>query len=91
MQSQSRSNDDHATGGIVDAFAQQVFAESALLAFDHVGQGLERAIAAAQHRSLAAVVVEQRIDRLLQHPFFVANDDFRRIQIDQFAQDDCCD
>ena len=40
----------------------------------------------AQHRPLAAVVVEQRVDRLLQHPLFVADDDFRRVEVDQLLQ-----
>ena len=61
MQPQRRADDDDAPGGIIDALAQQVLAEPALLALDHVGQRLQRAVAAAQHRPLAAVVVEQRV------------------------------
>ena len=34
---------DDRTAGVVDALAEQVLAETALLALDHVGQGLERA------------------------------------------------
>jgi hypothetical protein len=34
----------------------------------------------------AAAVVEQRIDRFLQHPLFVADDDVRRAQFDQPLQ-----
>jgi hypothetical protein len=36
--------------------------------------------------TLAAVVVEQGVDRLLQHSLFVANDDFGSVQVDQLAQ-----
>ena len=86
MQLQPRADHDHAAGRIIDAFAQQILAETALLALDHVGERLERTIAAAQDRSLAAIVVEQGIDRLLQHPLFVADDDFRSVQVDQFPQ-----
>ena len=86
VQTQIRTDDDHAAGRIIDALAKQVFAEAALLAFDHVGQRLERPVAGAEHGALATVIIEQRIDRLLQHAFFVADDDFRRIQIDQLFQ-----
>ena len=86
VQPQVRADDDHAAGRVVDALAEQVLAEAALLALDHVGQRLERAIARAEHRALAAVVVEQRVDRLLQHPLFVADDHFGRVEIDQLLQ-----
>ena len=40
----------------------------------------------AEHRPFAAVVVEQRIDRLLQHALLVADDDFGRVEIDQLLE-----
>ena len=86
VQPQFRADDDDRPGRVIDALAEQVLAEAALLALDHVGQRLERAIAAAQHRPLAAVVVEQRIHRLLQHPLLVADDDFRRVEIHQLLE-----
>ncbi len=86
VQPQRRADDDHAAGGIVHALAQQVLAESPLFPLDHVGQRFQRAVAAAQHRTLAAVVVEQGVDRLLQHPLLVADNHFRRVQIDQLLQ-----
>ena len=74
MEPQVGPHHDHAPGGVVNAFAEQVLAEAALLALDHVGEALERAVARRQHRPLAAIVVEECIDRLLQHPLLVAND-----------------
>src|SRR5437868_4915796 len=53
-------NDDRAAR-IVDALAEQVLAEPALLALEHVGQGLERTLAAAANRLGSTPVVEQRI------------------------------
>ena len=53
-----RTDDDDRTSRVVDALAEQVFAEAALLALDHVGQRLQRAVARAEHRPLAAVIVE---------------------------------
>ena len=86
VQLEARTDDDHAAGRVIDALAEQVLAEPALLALDHVGERLERAVRRAEHRPLAAVVVEQRVDRLLQHPLFVADDDFRRVEVDQLLE-----
>src|SRR6266850_391913 len=61
----------------VDALAEQILAEAPALALDHVGERLERALVGPGHRLAAAAVVEQRIDRLLQHALLVAHDDFR--------------
>src|SRR6185437_3067393 len=77
---------DDRAGRVIDAFAQGVFAEATLLALDHVGQRLERPIARAEHRTTAAAIVKQRIDRLLKHALFVANDDLRGIEIDQLLE-----
>src|SRR3546814_1482881 len=60
VQAQGGPNDDHRTARVVDALAEQVLAEAALLALDHVGQRLERALvgagdgAAAAARSISA-------------------------------------
>ena len=86
VQPQFGADDDDRPGRVIDALAEQVLAEAALLALDHVGQRLERAVAAAQHRPLAAVVVEQRVHRLLQHPLLVADDDFRCVEIHQLLE-----
>ncbi len=39
---QLRADDDNGTAGIVNTLAQQVLTEAALLALQHIGQGLER-------------------------------------------------
>ena len=49
-------------------------------------QRLERALAAAADRLGAAAVVEQRVDRLLQHALLVPEDDFRRAMQDELLQ-----
>ncbi len=77
---------DDGTAGIIDALAEQVLAEAALLAFERVGERFERAIVgAAQHASTAAVV-EQRVDGFLQHALFVAHDHVGCVQLDQLLQ-----
>jgi hypothetical protein len=72
--------------GVVDALAEQVLAEPALLALDHVRQRLQRAVVGALDDPAAATVVEQRVHRLLQHPLLVADDDLRRAKVEQLLE-----
>ena len=83
MQLERRADDDDRAARVVDALAQQVLAEAAALALDHVRERLQRALVRARHRLAAAAVVEQRIDRLLQHALLVAHDDLGRLQLQQ--------
>ena len=78
-----RSDNDNRTAGIVNTFAEQVLTETALFALEHVGKGLERAVVCARDGSAAAAIVDQRIDRFLQHALFVADDDIRRRELNQ--------
>ena len=86
VETQTRSDDDHRAGRVVDPFSEKVFAETTLLALDHIRQGLQRSVAASEHWPFASSVVKQSIDRLLEHSFFVADDDFWGVEIDQLAQ-----
>ena len=78
-----RADHDDRTAGVVDALAEQVLAEPALLALEHVGERLERAVARARDGPAAAAVVEQRVDGLLQHALLVVDDDLRRAEVEQ--------
>jgi len=69
---------DHAPRLVVDALAQQVLPEPALLALDHVGKGLERPAVGAGDGAAPAAVVEQSVHGFLQHALFVAYDDVGR-------------
>ena len=86
VQLELRADHDDRAAGVVDALAEQVLAEAAALALDHVGERLERALVGAGHRLAAAAVVEQRVDRLLQHALLVAHDDLGRLQLQQSLQ-----
>src|SRR5271168_739042 len=56
---QFRADDDDGTAGIVNALAEKVLAEAALLALERVGERLQRAVVrSAQHAAAAAVVEE---------------------------------
>ncbi len=86
VQLQFRAGHDDRTAGIVDALAEQVLTEAALLALEHVGQRLQRTLVGAGDDAATAAVVEQRVHRFLQHALFVADDDARSAQFDQALQ-----
>ena len=81
-----RTDDDYRTAGVVNTLAEQVLTETSLLALQHVGQRLERAVVRTGDRTAAAAVVDQRVDRFLQHALLVADDDIRRAQLEQSLQ-----
>ena len=86
VQFQFRTGHDDRTAGIVDALAEQVLAETALLALEHVGQGFQRTLVGTGDGAATTAVVEQRINSFLQHALFVADDDVRRTQFHQPLQ-----
>src|SRR5690606_11759773 len=86
VQLEVRADYDDRTARVVHALAEQVLAEPALLALDHVGQRLERTLVGAGDGAAAAAVVHQRVDRLLQHALLVAHDDVGRVELQQAAQ-----
>ena len=83
---QFRSDNDDRTAGVIDALAQQVLAEAARFTLQHVGQGLQGAVAGASHSTTVATIVEQGIDRLLQHALLVPDDDFRSLELEQVLE-----
>ena len=86
VQLQLRADHDDRTARVVDALAEQVLAETSLLALQGVGQRLQRSIVGAAQHPSAAAVVEQRVDGLLQHALLVADDDVGRLQLHQLLQ-----
>jgi hypothetical protein len=86
VQLQLRPDHDDRAAGIVDALAQQVLTEAALLAFQHVGERLQLAVAGAGDRAAAAAVVDQGVNSLLQHPLLVAHDDLGRAELEEPLQ-----
>ena len=59
VQFQLRTDHDNRTTRVVYALSQQVLAETAALALDHVGQRLQRTLVGTGHRLAATAVVEQ--------------------------------
>ena len=86
MKFELRPDHDHRTARIVDALTEQVLAEPALLALQHVCERLQRPLVGAGDDAAAPAIVEQCVDRLLQHPLLVTDDDVGRAQFDQPLQ-----
>ena len=83
VQTQCWAGDDNRAAGIVDTLAEQVLAETALLALQHVRQRLERTVACTRDRATTTAVVEQGVGCFLQHAAFVVENDFWRRQLQQ--------
>ncbi|MBP1607754.1 MAG: hypothetical protein H6Q08_3128, partial [Acidobacteria bacterium] len=86
VQFQLGADDDHRPAGVVDALAEQVLSEPALLPLERVGERLERAVVGAAQDAAATAVVHQRVHRLLEHPLLVPDDHVRRAQVLQLRQ-----
>ena len=86
VQLQLRADHDHRTARIVDALAQQILAEAALLALQRVRKRLERTVVGAAQHAATAAGVEQRVHRFLQHALLVTHNHFRRVQVHQLLQ-----
>ena len=86
VQLQFGTDHDDRTAGVVDALAEQVLTEAALLALERIGERLQRAVVGAAQHAAAAAVVEQRVHGFLQHALFVAHDDFGSVQVHQLLQ-----
>ena len=80
---QLRAYDYNASAGIVNALAQQVLPEAALLTPKHIGKGLERPVAGAGNGASAAAVIDKGVHRFLKHTLFVAHYNVRRVQLKQ--------
>jgi hypothetical protein len=83
VQLELRVDDDDRTAGVVDALAQQVLAEAALLALERLGERLERTSATAGDGTAAAAVVEEGVHGLLEHALLVVDDDRRGVEVEQ--------
>ncbi len=80
------ADDYDGAAGVVDALAEKVLAEAALLALQRIGEGLERAVVGSAQDAATAAVIEQGVDRFLKHALFVAHDDFGRMQVHELLQ-----
>ncbi len=77
---------DDGAARVVDALAQQVLAEAALLSLQHVRKRAQGALVGARDGPAAPAVVEEHVDGLLEHPFLVADDDLGGIELHEPLQ-----
>src|SRR5437588_11017874 len=86
MEFQFRPDDDHRTARVIDALTEQVLTETSAFTLEHIAKRFERAISGAGDGAAVTAVVEQSIDRFLQHSLFVANDHVRRFELEQILE-----
>ncbi len=75
---QFRADDDDAPTGIVDAFPKQILAESSLLSAQQIRKRLQGPVPLHDNLPVLLAVVNQSINRFLQHPFLVFGDEAGR-------------
>ena len=83
---QFRSNNDNGTTGIVNTLTEQVLTETTLLTAQHFRQRLEGTVGCAGNGLAALAVVDQGVNKLLEHTFFVADDDTGSVQLQHLFQ-----
>src|SRR6202044_2658610 len=71
---------------IIDALAEKVLAEAALLALERIAQGLERAVVGTAQNTAAAAVVKERVDSFLEHALFGADDNVGRAKLHELLE-----
>ena len=86
MQLEFWTHDDNGATRVIDALAKQVLAETALLALEHIGERLQWTLIRACDDATTTTIVEQRVDRLLQHALLVTDNDIRRTKFDEALQ-----
>src|SRR5690606_33647848 len=86
VQTQGWPHNDHRTTRVVNALTEQVLTETTLLTLDHISQRLQWTLVGTGNGTSATTVIQQRINRLLQHTLFVAHNNVWRIQVEQTLQ-----
>ena len=86
VQFEFRSDDDHRTSRIIHTFSEKILTKTTLFSFQSSRKRFERTIIRAAQNSPASAVIEQSVNCFLQHSLFIANDNFRCAQFNQFFQ-----
>ena len=86
MQFEFRTDGNNRTTGVVNTLTKQVLTETTLLTFEHIGQRFKRTFVRTGNGTGTATIIKQSINRFLQHAFFVADDNIRRMQFHQSLQ-----
>ena len=81
LQGWTRHN--HRTARVINTLSEKVLTETALLTLDHVSERLQWTLVRASDRAPTASVIQQRVNRFLQHTLLVAHDDVGRVEVEQ--------
>ena len=74
---------DHRTAGVINTLSEKVLTETALLTLNHICKRFQWTLVRASDRAPATSVVQQRVNRFLQHTLLVAHDDIGRVEVKQ--------
>ena len=86
MELELGADHDDRTTGVVDPLTEQVLPETALFALEVVGQRFERPVVGALDDPSPSAVVEERVNRFLEHPFLVTDDDLGRAEVEELLE-----
>ncbi len=86
VHSQFGADDDDRTAGVVDTFTEKVLAEAALFALEGVGERLEGAVGLGLDAGDLAAVVEEGVDRFLEHALLITHNDLGGLDFDKAFQ-----
>ena len=78
--------DDHRTTRIIDTLAEEVLTETPLFSAKQSRKRFQFAVGRSAQRFSSSAVVDQRVDRFLQHPLFVLDDHLGRAEFDHTFQ-----
>ena len=78
-----RSYNYNRTARIVNTLTEKVLTEASLLTLKHIGKRLECTVIRSRYGLASSAVIDKRVNRLLQHTLFVADDNVRRVQFKQ--------
>jgi len=65
MELELRTNDNNGTARVIDTFTEQILAEAATLALEHIAEGFEGTIASTGDSAAMTAIVEESVNRLL--------------------------
>ena len=82
-QLQVRANDNHGSSGIINPLTEQILAEAPLFAAQRIGQRFQGTAVPTQNLRSVPTIIKEGINRLLEHPLFIADNDIRRMQFQQ--------
>src|SRR5690606_18979418 len=83
MQSQFRTNHDYRTTGVVNTLTEEDLTEAALLTLEYIGERSQCPSTFSLHGVRLPRVVEEAVDRFLEHTLLIAQDHLRSLDFEK--------